>query len=55
MNVFDNNTYHFYEVSNALASYVYKTEGEGDLETEELCFDIIKKKANKKFPTLKQS
>lgn len=49
MNVFDNNTYHFYEVSNALATYIFRTDEE-QLETEELCFDLLSKKAAKKFP-----
>ena len=55
MKVFDNNTYHFFEVSNALASYIYvqNLEDKGQLETDDLCFDLINRNAMSKFPDLK--
>ena len=55
MNVFEDNTYHFYDVSNALASYNYHTEDTKKLrlETHDMCFKQLEKAARKKFPALR--
>ena len=53
--VFKGNKYHFYEVSNALASYSYKIFGTVvQPETGDLCFQRIEEHAEKKFPDLEE-
>jgi hypothetical protein len=52
MNVFEENNYHFYEVSSAVAQYAIREENEV-LEADEMCFRHLNKKSKKKFPALK--
>jgi hypothetical protein len=54
MNVFEENNFHFYEVSSALARYCIREEGQ-ELEADELCFRYLNKRSQKKFPTLKET
>lgn len=49
------NTYHFYEVASALALKLYSTHGVAhEIETEDLIFKQMRKRAMKMYPQLKQ-
>jgi len=54
MKVYADNTYHFYQVSNALASVNYKEDDTKiQPETDDICFAQMEKRASKIFPALK--
>jgi hypothetical protein len=52
MNVFEPNSYHFYEVSSAITQYCMR-HGTEELEVDEPCFRHLNKKSQQKFPKLK--